>query len=774
MKPNLLFLFPLIVFAGCAIAVKHELDSVYGPAEVRDRVVRHSTGPDYFSQVKPILDKRCVVCHACYDAPCQLKLSAYEGIDRGATKKEVYDAGRILASEPTRLFIDAVSTEAWREKNFYPVLNEREQTKTANLEGSTLYKMLELKRNNVHLETKILGSSYDFSLDRTQQCPSIEEFPYFTKSFPMWGMPYGLPNLSESEFAVLKDWIANGAKVKIKSESRYSKEVLRWEKFFNGESNKEKLMSRYIYEHLFLASLYFKDIDKFYKLVRSKTPSGEPIEIIPTVRPYDSPGSDKFYYRLWPEHSTITTKTHMPYPLSDTKMDRWKELFLNPIFEVPSLPSYDIRDASNPFKVFSLIPAHSRYKFMLDEAEFTIMNFIKGPVCRGRTALNVIEDRFWVMFVNPDLPQLKDEDDFLEEQSGNLRLPAEESSNAFITSTWSKYSSLQRDYLKAKGERLKKIYQVDPATGLDLIWTGEGYNENAALTIFRHNDAATVVKGFIGDDPKTLWLIGYPLLERIHYHLVAGYDVFGNLGHQLNSRLYMDFLRMEGEYNFLSLLPPQAREKERDFWYRDASSRTLDYLTWGDKNLPLAPGYKFKTDNPKKELLQIVRKNLAPVMSKSYNIEQAKDYIAQQLRKINSGKGEWVRYMPQVAFLKVVDGSSNEAYTLLQDSGYSNVATPLFEDDRRLPEEDELTVVKGLLGAYPNAFYEVKKSELSSFLTTIQGIKSEADYYKMIDKFGIRRSDRRFWDFSDWAHEYFKKSRPIEFGYYDYNRIENR
>ena len=39
---------------------------------------------------------------------------------------------------------------------------------------------------------------------------------------------------------------------------------------------------------------------------------------------------------------------------------------------------------------------------MLDEAQFTIMGFIKGPVCRGQVALNVIEDHFWVGFVAPE------------------------------------------------------------------------------------------------------------------------------------------------------------------------------------------------------------------------------------------------------------------------------------------------------------------------------------------------------------------------------------
>ena len=45
--------------------------------------------------VKPVVEGRCVVCHACYDAPCQLKLSSWEGLARGANPEKVYDGGLV-------------------------------------------------------------------------------------------------------------------------------------------------------------------------------------------------------------------------------------------------------------------------------------------------------------------------------------------------------------------------------------------------------------------------------------------------------------------------------------------------------------------------------------------------------------------------------------------------------------------------------------------------------------------------------------------------------
>ena len=120
----------------------------------------------YWDDVKPILDRRCVVCHGCYDAPCQLKLSSPEGIDRGFSSEQV-NAIRFFEVDPTRLFIDGKNTHDWRSKKkpFSPVLNERDQTPEANLQGSVFYKMLEQKTSHPLPDTTILPEkSFDFSL----------------------------------------------------------------------------------------------------------------------------------------------------------------------------------------------------------------------------------------------------------------------------------------------------------------------------------------------------------------------------------------------------------------------------------------------------------------------------------------------------------------------------------------------------------------------------------------------------------------------------------
>jgi hypothetical protein len=74
------------------------------------------------AQANQLLQQRCMVCHGCYDAPCQLKLEAQIGLQRGASKDLVYDSRRLRAGNLTRLFDDAFTEQQWRDKGFYPVL----------------------------------------------------------------------------------------------------------------------------------------------------------------------------------------------------------------------------------------------------------------------------------------------------------------------------------------------------------------------------------------------------------------------------------------------------------------------------------------------------------------------------------------------------------------------------------------------------------------------------------------------------------------------------
>lgn len=768
--------------AGCATLTQVALDKRFGAADpTRFDQATRSASISYRKDVRPVLERRCVVCHACYDASCQLKLGAWEGVARGATKALVYDATRLDEAEPTRLFVDAQQPSQWRQKGFFPVLNEHSPTPENNLAASVLYRSLALKQAHpLPAGQKVLSNDFDFSLDRTQTCPRLDEYDAYERDHPLGGMPYGLPALSDAELETLTRWLAAGSpddepQALAPDQAR---QVRDWESFLNGDSLKERLMSRYLYEHLYLGHLIFDGDQerRSFRIVRSATPPGTPMKPLATRRPYDDPGVKRVYYRLEPEGETILVKTHMPYLLSPARMKKLRGWFIDPAYPVDELPSYASEQASNPFITFAAIPADSRYRFMLDEAQFFVMNFIKGPVCRGQMALDVIDSRFWVFFVDPGHDTSAASAELLARQANNLRLPAAYGSDAPVISAWRELSRLETKVLAAKNELLKQQLGGETKADLSLIWDGEGRNPNAALTVFRHFNSASVVKGLIGGPPKTSWVIGYPLFERIYYLLVAGYDPYGNIGHQLNSRLYMDFMRMEGESNFLRLLPRASRQAIRDYWYRGASSEDKSYIDGAKNPLDEETGIVYRSDDPQRELYGLLGKRLAPVLGSRFDLARvANAQLRQQLQRLAAVRGASLSWLPPAVVLRVDDPPRAPQYfSLLTIIGHSNVTHLLLEKHTLLPAENTLTVVPGFIGAYPNALLRATPSELPALTAAISTLASEADYRAFADRFLIRRTDPDFWLASDAMLDAYARWAPLEAGLLDYSRLENR
>jgi hypothetical protein len=670
----------------------------------------------------------------------------------------------------TRLFDDGFTEQQWRDKGFHAVLDPERP------ENGVLYRMLQLKQAHPLPPTGDLPEGFDFSLYREQQCPKASDFDDYARDNPLAGMPYGLPGLRPDEHEIMVKWLESGAQ---RPPRRYLTDAERsliadWETFLNGDDNRSRLVGRYLYEHLFLANLYLTEGDNplWFRIVRSTTPPGQSLGLVATRRPYDDPGTRRVYYRLQRMDVTPLDKIHMPYRFDRARMERYRKLFFAPDYTVRKLPGYATEVASNPFKSFRALPVQSRYKFLLDEAQFTIMNFIKGPVCRGQVALNVIEDRFWVMFVAPDSIEPEQDAAFLSAESDNLKLPVTRTGTPIDLLAWRRYAKAHASYQQAKADYLlEQLSSEDRTINIDSIWTGDGSNDNAALTVFRHFDTASVVKGFVGDVPKTAWVIGYSLLERIHYLLVAGFDVYGPVSHQLESRLYMDFLRMEGEFNFLMFMPPEDRRRMRDHWYRDAPESAREHV-FAQTELAQRPSdITFSSDDPKREFLLRMRSRLHGAGAERFDYRGvAAAPSAEAFAALEAAVGAHNSFLPQVSVLHVIGGAREQAYTLLRNSGYSNIAQLFREQDRRLPEEDRLTVVNGFIGAFPNQFFQVHEKQLPLFAADILALETEADYRTLAKRYAVRRNAPWFWSVSDRLQAMYREREGIRSGLFDLNR----
>ena len=282
-------------------------------------------------------------------------------------------------------------------------------------------------------------------------------------------------------------------------------------------------------------------------------------------------------------------------------------------------------------------------------------------------------------------------------------------------------------------------------------------------------------RGLIGGMPKTAWLIDYPVLERIHYLLVAGFDVYGNVGHQLLTRMYMDFLRMESEFNFLTLLPASSRGEIVDHWYRDADEDVKDYIYGEHARIGREPDINYQSDNHLRELHDLLNNYLQAILYDSSelltNKARIEDY--RRLKQLQDIEGMTASLMPEMSVV-MIDAGESALFTILRNSAHSNVSGLFDEESRRLADEDSLTILPGVVGAYPDAYWQLTPAQLPSFLQAVKSLQKEQDYFDLMQRFGIRRSNPGFWSYSDRVHQLYQRDYPLEYGLLDYNRLENR
>lgn len=736
----------------------------------------------YSRDVQPILTEKCVACHACYDSPCQLNLGSGEGALRGASKLPVYDGGRTRAQATTRLHFDAHGEQAWRRKEFFSVL-ENGQGEQAAL----MARMLELGRQPPPLEPNAkLPAEIELGIARSNQCPLPEEFADYAAKHPREGMPLAVAGLSDRQYQTLQDWLAAGAPMDeqpLQPSAVESAQIAEWEGLLNAAGAREALVGRWLFEHLFLAHLYVEggEPGHFFQVVRSRTPSGQPIDPIATRRPNDDPGNT-FYYRLWPIQGVIVHKTHITYPLSADKLARVRQLFFSGDWQAEQVPGYGPQRRANPFETFAAIPAQARYQFMLDNAEYFVRTFIRGPVCRGQIATDVIRDNFWALFQDPAQDLYITDAEYRTEATPLLAMPGQSDEMSDLLGLWRGYRDKRNQY-----EDLRRDAYADaPAPSWSTLWAG---NDNALLSIFRHHDSAMVRKGLIGEIPQTLWLMDFPLLERTYYQLVVNFDVFGTVSHQAQTRLYFDLIRNGAELNFLRLLPAESRQPYLNDWYQ-SSGKLKMWMSYTDADLDTSTGLQLPDKDAKRAFAEALLSRHAGLNARPDPLNRCRaahcyrNGLDPQLRSAEQAMSRLagrpaaglkvIEQLPEATLLRIelADGK-REVYSLLRNRAHSNVAFMAGESLRYQPGLDSLTVYPGVLTSYPNFIFNLRATEVPAFVAALEQARDVTAFEQLVARWGIRRSHPEFWRYFNDLSAYIRETEPIEAGVLDMNRYQN-
>lgn len=771
------FLLALAVYA--ATGLRHRPDhATAAPVLLTSKASQtHAEKVGSYEAVQKLFNARCILCHSCNNAPCQLKLTSFEGLQRGGSRVEAIHPTRLQSIPPTRLGIDARSAAQWHEKGFYPVADDK-----TNL----LAPMINQGRP---------GTPADTVAD-LRSCPAnMKDVNALRSSHPEKLMPYGLPPLTEPEREVLVNWVDGGQRPPLKKAAGHLPTQLalaknKWEEFLNQQDLEHRLVARYLYEHLFLASLHFNaGSTQFHRIIRSRTPCNEPLDEIATRRPSDDP-KENFHYCLKPYEETVVEKTLLPYLFDQAKLNRIKSLFFDSRepWRASHWPDYQSMEATNPFVLYQDIPVKARYRFLLEDAEYHVATFIKGPVCYGRGAVSSIDEHFFVFFMNPESELMVSDPAFAKASEELLVLPYLDGSDAplyespSLDEIWEslihrkgftdKYIAARNAYVALKDKH--RMADFKEGYRLSDLWDGDGSNPNAVLTVFRHFDHSYVLKGLRGGEASSYFVLDYGLFERLVYNLVVGFDVFGNVSHQLHTRIYMEMLRREAEDNFLLFLPPQERVRLRGQWYRQelAKLEQTPFLDPNDMRFPTHVAYESSSQTDKELVAKIGGEYLSEAARGAYNGAPHSEYPPlEPMAEKPAHSAPFVNLFPDSSLVLIQSGGKlRKVVTVIRDRAHSALGRFVLELSARVPEQDRLAIVDGLATSYPNLFFVVPDDRLPDFLQQLNQVDSQHSAQSFIETWAILKTNPEFWTVSDQLHAYLAEADHVNSGVLDYTR----
>jgi len=786
MIANKRLLFLVLILAATTVIWLLSIDLGNQPlSPVITPVIPPKSSPRYVADIQPIFNRRCIACHGCLGSPCNVKLDSFRGVERGGFGLNPYS----VHFEPyPRTDMDvAQTTEQWRRRGFYPILS-RGGSSADPLDQSLLYQMLNAgyQHNRPGFSRETLMPLYQKRYEH--QCPPTSSTlsAYLTAN-PAAGMPFGLPAISAEDFEKLKNWVANGSPGPTEQDLREAHKINnpvavgQWEAFFNTSDPRSQLVARYLFDHVFLASIVLEESPgDLFRLVRSKTPPSRtvkdeggqdqtialPVDIIDTPLPYDNPyvyaGVDQFYYRLQKITTPIVQKNHFVWRLKLADIAHLKELFLSRDWgnSADLDPPWGI---GNPFRIFRAIPAEARYRFLLENAELIVSGVTYGPVCLGQTATYAVKDHFWVYFIDPK------HDVSVREPELGL-----ETWHAFMDRSLLGNAEYEAAYASALAKLTPKGYAINA------LWNGDGNNRNAWLTVLRHETNVSVLQGRQGGIPRTQWLIGYSGFERLYYDTVASFKYWESDSAKLETLAFFNYLRQELEDNFLLLLPKSERESIRSQWTQGLGAVGLFLVPFAGSDQPTQ--VETRPQHPLLSLVDRIQAHLGreisgpvdelnpwvkPEVSLNGPIDNYDDWIKAVSTLTATTRYRFPRYLPSVVLLKLDHGAESRVYSLIANRAYKTQFTLVFQNSEALPDEDTMSVYATVIGGFPNLFMELNLEQAPQFLRALRDIKTLEEWTAFRNQYGILRNSERFWPILDWFNDWNFRNRGIEAGYLD-------
>ncbi len=769
MSSSSIYKVALLIFALALTKYAHAQDRSDPYFIPEDKVI------SYTKDVQPIFREKCMACHACFDSPAQLNLTNEFGVRRGAAKIDAYDL-RPKAAPFFKLEQTDKSIEQFRDIGFFSVLEGGKD--------SLLGRMIKLGYEHQWKPNEPIPPHIQIdSLTHRLTAPTSKEFIGYENAHPRQGMPFAIAGLTANEYATIMKWLEQGSQfdgTPPKATATEQAKIKEWEAFLNGEDLKSQLIGRYVYEHIYTFHAYFdQDSPNFFAMVRSSTPPGEPVKPIST-RFANEEVKGKYWYRFSPVDVILHHKRHAPMNCCGDKLQRCKDELLAIPFEVDELPGYSVEERLNPMLTFAAIPAKSRYRFLLLDADLHGDRVTEiGASCRGSLNVSTAAEHMWYVFENPETSLICTDQEYLDAAAplmGQVQ-PIHGFREAISA-------------LKDITDRLTKMREIEvtklkqnPRASLDDIWTGGRPGDVPGFTVDRNDDNSCQYIGLHGPLPDRVMVMNLVIIERRIYCASTNFDIFSDAGMMLSWREEFGNARLAGELNYLRFLPKDKRLDQLAKLYKGGikDKRIRENLP---EDLDIPSEIDFKTDDCHQEFMQMLVEHLKDAVPTNDAIHRPQagdtpDEVTKAFQMIARKSDElyqqadpgFKRFLDEATVVRVDhEGKEPDFYTMSvawDNSKLDYVGNVLL---RPSVKYDRVYIFDAVLTSYPNFMFHLKASEMNQFATSICAADDEAKFLAVVDRWGVRRTNPNSWEVFHSIEDFVRRKTPRYAAVFDVNR----
>ena len=316
-----------------------------------------------WSEARDVFETRCVVCHGCYDAPCQLKLGSFDGIERGATRATRSTTARgSIAAQPTRLDVDAHDAGRLAEEGLPPGRCPRGPRATRARVSSCACSTLKRAQPAPPRRATSPRTSRSSSIARRPVRPRSASTTTrrLTRSGACRTRFPALDEPEERALVALGQGRRPASRAPRRSPRRLSASIAEWEAFLERAVAEEPARGAlHLRAPLPGAASTSKERGEDDVLPTRALAHAERREVdeIPTRRPFDDPGGRARLLPLRPAHGAPAREDAHALPRSSAaRLRRWKELFLAPKYVVGPAPGLRARGRRESVRAFQVIP----------------------------------------------------------------------------------------------------------------------------------------------------------------------------------------------------------------------------------------------------------------------------------------------------------------------------------------------------------------------------------------------------------------------------------